>query len=1141
MKTLPLASFMVLLTLISLVLSAQTVNHEKSFYDKYGREIISDQNERIEYEYSPLSIPSFIEAEIEQSFQNYTTSSNCNTLWKQGIMGSCIGENSMVAVDINNDGIVEIICSGGSGFGNGNFWYVLEYNSHNQIYEQVWISDYYSDYNERINTISAYDANNDNIYEIFLGFDDGHIEVYDGESMELIYVFETTMSGPVNRIIANDVDNDGKFEIAACSDVKTSVFDASTYHLKTEFSFGGDDMECGNVDTDNGYELVYSTGNVVQINGEQYTTKWDFTSDGSEGFIELTDTDSDGMKEIVFARYWYNIVVYDADIQSPKYEIESDLDIDALTVYDVNGDGINEILYGDGQWGSIYCHKAQNGLLLWSINNPEHGTTNIAVADADMDGELEVLWGSGCSSTGSDYLFVHEVISQNFEWKSVHIDGPFYAVEVADVNDDGNQEIITLSYESESGYDSGILSIFDAVTHDLIWQSDGNFLYGCWTGMFDIEIEDVDKDGQTEIIVAAGQTYTGKIWVIDGSTYEIESEHYFGQEDIDEFYSFDIGDVDNDGSLEYVAGNDNHVYVINTDNYTVEWQSVSLGYGKPSAIYIENVDSNPNMDIVICKNKIYIIDGITHQQWESYETIFTNVDIYDLNNDGQKDIIASTSAGEIIKIDGETHDYEYLLTDFPTPIDGIKITDLVGDAEPEIVFTSEGSVSFYKINENIMTTQSFGTIAGAYDGLSISDYDNNGEKEVIVGTNYLTIELGEDCYECVDFSIEVVGTDLTCSEGDDGIVEVIPNGGQAPYTYVWNFGGDEAMETGLPVGTYSVEVTDGRGCSQVAEVSIKQAAMYSYYTSTDVGCNGVNDGTAEAHIIDGNAPYTFNWSTGEVTAKISGLAKGNYSLTITDSKQCISEYTIPINQDSVNVYLDFDNISCFGEQDGSINSWIISGYPPYTYEWSTGATTRDIFNLNSGWYSLTVRDSLNCSSIQEVVLSEPDEIVLAGSSSPDNPTTPDTYEGSATVVASGGNPPFFYQWDDPYYQTNSTATNLSEGLYQVVVTDINGCKAIIEVLVESATSIGEFAIQKNIVIYPNPGSDFINIEFDLTEEQDLNISIFNQMGKQINGRTIQKIKKGKITMDISTFKQGVYSVVFTNGNEIATKKLIVIN
>ncbi len=104
-------------------------------------------------------------------------------------------------------------------------------------------------------------------------------------------------------------------------------------------------------------------------------------------------------------------------VESANWNIDDDA-LDSMMVTDVTGDGVPEIIAGNNQWGDIYCYDAQTQAALWSIDNPEHGTTDVGVFDLDLDGRLEVFWGSGATSTGPHVLFIHEVSDPLLEWRS---------------------------------------------------------------------------------------------------------------------------------------------------------------------------------------------------------------------------------------------------------------------------------------------------------------------------------------------------------------------------------------------------------------------------------------------------------------------------------------------------------------------------------------------------------------------------------------------------------------------------------------------------------------------------------------------------------------------------------------------------
>jgi hypothetical protein len=1045
---------------------------------------------------------------------------NCDPAWIQAALGSCIGQRAMHSYDFNNDGKTEIICTGGEGFGSGSYWYFLEYDEPSTTYQVSWASSYYDDYWSSINTMNYFDLGSDGSIEILCGHKDGNVSIYNAEYREYITTIESGGDW-INRILHADADNDGTLELVFCDDDLTYIYDDVTLELDHIIDQGGDDFEIGNVDADPDLEIIYTTGNVISFDGTSVQTEWDFTDGGYEGLLELSDFDGDGMQEIIFARYWYKIEIFDADIQSLKKEIESDLDIDALLMEDVNGDGVDELLYGDGQWGSIYCHNPLTTQLLWSISNPEHGTSELHVGDVDDDGELEVMWGAGCSSTGPDILYIHDIQSGDMEFESLHIDPPFYSVEVEDVDDDGEDEILTLSYKSNSGYDSGILTVFDAEEHSVEWQSDGNYFEHTWTGMYAMEIDDIDEDGETEIIIAAGRTYTGRIWIINGHTYEIESDHIFGTEDLDEFSALNVADIDNDDEKECIVGEDGRIHVINPSDYSIEWSAELVDNWHPRAIHSGDVNENSDMEIVVCAGYIYVYNGVTQEVWWTENNYYNNCDLVDIDNDGRLDIVACTSTGKIVAIDGETQQITELLLVEDEDIRGVRMADLTGDGELEYVFTSWGSVFFYTQSGLQMQTQDYGNYTGSYDALKVVDPNDQGTYSVFAGTNYLVIELTEQCYQCIDFTIELFSEEASCSPGNDGIVEVVAAGGVGPYTYEWDFGGTNALETGLEPGTYSVTVTDSQGCEKTSEITVTQAEISSGLVTRMVSCSGYDDGMARINIYGGLSPFSILWSTGEASQQIDNLAPGNYSVQISDANQCSDYYEFTIEQDTVIFTLITQDISCAGYDNGYAEVYLQSGLPPFQFTWSDGNTGYYNYNMGPGDYSITVTDSLGCSLTESFTLVEPDGMIVSFSTLPDDPDTEEG-EGSATANVTGGMPPYYYQWWDPYYQTNQTAINLVSGEYPVEIMDASGCGQTYYVFVTYVNAIDESNISNLVRVYPNPSDDKLYLDCSMLRGEDLEIKLFSETGILKDKMQVKNVVEDVIEMDVSGLVPGLY-------------------
>ena len=132
-------------------------------------------------------------------------------------------------------------------------------------------------------------------------------------------------------------------------------------------------------------------------------------------------------------------------------------------------------------------------------------------------------------------------------------------------------------------------------------------------------------------------------------------------------------------------------------------------------------------------------------------------------------------------------------------------------------------------------------------------------------------------------------------------------------------------------------------------------------------------------------------------------------------------------------------VNCFGNSTGAINITPAGGIPPYSFLWSNQATTEDISNLIAGNYTLTITDSRGCATVKIFAITQPTQIALTTSGT--NVSCPDCYDGTVSVIATGGTESgdYSYLWDDPQAQTSATAVGLGVGTYTVLVTDDNGC------------------------------------------------------------------------------------------------------
>lgn len=206
-------------------------------------------------------------------------------------------------------------------------------------------------------------------------------------------------------------------------------------------------------------------------------------------------------------------------------------------------------------------------------------------------------------------------------------------------------------------------------------------------------------------------------------------------------------------------------------------------------------------------------------------------------------------------------------------------------------------------------------------------------------------------------------TNVLCYGDANGTATVTPTGGTTPYGYLWSDNQTTSTAVNLPSGTYSVTITDANGCTNYDAVTITEPLMLtaSITASSDVTCFGANDGTATVVAGYGTPGYTYVWSNNNTSDITTGLAGGTYTVTVTDANGCTATDMVSINEPTEITSTAIITDETWGN-DGTIDISPSGGNAPYTFNWSTGATTEDIGNLAGGTYTVTITDASGCTA-----------------------------------------------------------------------------------------------------------------------------------------------------------------------------------
>jgi gliding motility-associated-like protein len=321
---------------------------------------------------------------------------------------------------------------------------------------------------------------------------------------------------------------------------------------------------------------------------------------------------------------------------------------------------------------------------------------------------------------------------------------------------------------------------------------------------------------------------------------------------------------------------------------------------------------------------------------------------------------------------------------------------------------------------------------------------------LIAGTYTVTVSDASGCTASLPIAVTQIGTgialtstvtNVSCNAGSNGAIDITVVGGTLPINYNWSGSITTQDRASLPAGNYSVTVTDGAGCSAIASNNVTQpATLTATKISTNVLCNGANTGSITLTVTGGITPYSYNWGSGITSQNRTGIAAGNYTVTVNDANLCSTTLSTIITQPvaALTALVTNTPVSCFGGNNGAVSLLSAGGTTPYTYNWSNGSFTQNLNNVVAGNYMVTVTDAHNCSVSATSLIAQPVAPVTTTLTA-SNVLCNGTNTGSIINNTIGGTPPYIFVWNDASIFQNRTA--LAPGTYTVTVTDVTPCSA----------------------------------------------------------------------------------------------------
>ncbi|MBI2967726.1 MAG: gliding motility-associated C-terminal domain-containing protein [Bacteroidetes bacterium] len=362
-----------------------------------------------------------------------------------------------------------------------------------------------------------------------------------------------------------------------------------------------------------------------------------------------------------------------------------------------------------------------------------------------------------------------------------------------------------------------------------------------------------------------------------------------------------------------------------------------------------------------------------------------------------------------------------------------------------------------------------------------------------------------------NLSATLTAPPVICTGGSVAIT-VNPSGGTGNYSYLWNTGDTGSSVTVNP-GAWCVTVTDSAGCMITTCTGISSEATLSVTINPLIACFG-SPQTLTAYVNGGIPPYSFSWSSLETTQSVVKFP-GTYSVTVTDSLSCSADTTALITEATL-LQVDITGVypvTCKGDDNGSATAATTGGTPPYSYQWSTAQpAAASQYGLSPGTYYVTVTDSLGCSDTGSVTITEPVSLLTVDSIGGNDISCYGGSDGSASVAASGGVPPYNYLWWHDG-DTLPADSNMPAGSYTVSAADMNGCDVIVTVTLSQPLQLVPLVSVVNPVSC-NGGSD-------------------GSLMVQVSGGTIPYTiswSTGDSSSQVSGLSAGSFTVTVTDGN-----------
>ncbi len=494
---------------------------------------------------------------------------------------------------------------------------------------------------------------------------------------------------------------------------------------------GKADVICKDIDNDGRQEIVLDFNNgqyftVMKYIDNDYQFSWTspLYQDDNITSIKVYDINKDSNNEICVLHSSGRIDVFDAVTMIKDTTLNTSINNSAtLNIGDIDKDGTVEFIIGQinsGSYASVYVLNSQTLEQEWSLSNISIDSWDIEIGNVDGDPADEIVISNGLVIDGA---------SHKADWN--YVQGFGTKIALGDIDGDNVKEIISFSNYFD-------INAFDAQNKTQLWSikssEDLRALY----------VTDIDNDGYAEILVGNNQwgsidCYSSitkkKIWTVaNPNTGTI---------------NITLGDPDNDGKKEVIwtagegSSGADFLYVANIDQGNLEWQSPNLD--GPFSIDVHDINNDGFKEICgTCftsdnnygPGRVFIYNPINYKpEWiignEGYDYwSFTAVKAGNINDTGPGEIVAS-SGSWLYVFEAESHKLIWSgQAAAHGTIKSLQISDIDNDGDAELLVGDENGYLYILNGKTFQEEWHSNQFNGSIEKIILTNWDGDEAKEI---------------------------------------------------------------------------------------------------------------------------------------------------------------------------------------------------------------------------------------------------------------------------------------------------------------------------------------------------------------------------------------------------------------------------